>query len=687
MSYTLIKADKYVTPPGQAEWTSSAGSFSWVVPRGVFAISALAIGGGGGGAASTTAPATGGSGGDLIYGNVMSVTPGEILTVVVGDGGGGATATGTDGGAGGESYILQKGIKMMNAPGGGGGVRGVSATSGKNGTYGWGVNVRSWTNTAGMWSADLGFGGLSTTTAATSSQRSSGGGGAGGYGDGGDNFGSNGVNNTGTSASSTFGGGSGGVGTTSNMAGGGGGTGPWGQGSNGTGVSGVRVNGIGGSGGNQSSGVASIATRIPNQWAAGGNGCHGGLFGGGGGGGNGGNAGTRAGWGARGCARIIWGDGRQFPSFRAANVDTAGDVIPTSQQSYTSAGTYSWVVPAGVYNFSAVCIGGGGPGLQGTSATGKTGGGGGGLAYAGWECVPGETFTVVAGAAGVSTGVNLYTNGGQSTITRNISFKGFISGTSLHVTEVISGLITTNGITITGTGVTATNIDGFITGEKGKVGTYLINSSQTVGSLASPITFSGTQILMYGYGGTNSGSTTIASSGGGAALAGGHLGGNVFSGGTGGQGVTATTGRGQGGGGAAGYGGNGANASNTGGSAQNGSYPAGNPSSFPGSGASGPNSGTALNCGGGGGGVGIFGWGLDPNINAFTNTAGPTVTVGFGGSGGTNGAAPLGNGLGGTYGGGGGGAGVYSAGRCSGGPGAVRIVWGRMTYPGPTVDV
>jgi len=624
MSTTIIKADNYKAPPGQVEWTSSSGTFSWVVPRGVFAISAVCIGGGGGGASSSTAPATGGSGGDLIYGNVMSVKPGEILTIVVGGGGSGGQATGQTGGAGGESYISQNGVRMLSAPGGGGGVIGVSATSGKNGTYSWGVTTNSWYNIVGRFSADVGFGGFSTTTAATSSERNSGGGGAGGYGDGGSNLGSNGVNNTGTSTASTFGGGSGGVGSVSGPSGGGGGTGPWGQGSNGTAATGARQSGVGGSGGLPSASYLSILPRIANQWAAGGNGCHGGLFGGGGSGGNSGNPGTAAGFGARGCVRIIWGDGRQFPSYGAGNVDTTDTAVATSQQSYTTAGSYSWVVPAGVYNFSAVCIGGGGPGLQSNSTTGKTGGSGAGLCWAGWNCVPGETFTVVAGAAGASTGVNLWTNGGASSITRNVSFKGFISGTNLYITEVISGLITT-GITITGSGVTSTTINAFQTGENGKEGTYTVGTSQTVGTLFSPVTFSGTRTLMTANGGSNSGSAASSSTGGTATVATGSLGSASYSGGTGGQGTTSTTGRGQGGGGAAGYGGNGANASNTGGSAQNGAYPAtGGVTAFPGSGASGANSGaTALGVGAGGGGGGLCGGGKDPKIDKCAELAGP----------------------------------------------------------------
>jgi len=77
---------------------------------------------------------------------------------------------------------------------------------------------------------------------------------------------------------------------------------------------------------------------------------------------------------------------------------TAGNVGPGSQ-SYTTPGTYSWVVPAGVTSVSVVAIGGGGGGGTGASAQG--GGSGGGLGYKNnYSVTPGASITVVVGTGG-----------------------------------------------------------------------------------------------------------------------------------------------------------------------------------------------------------------------------------------------------------------------------------------------
>lgn len=75
-----------------------------------------------------------------------------------------------------------------------------------------------------------------------------------------------------------------------------------------------------------------------------------------------------------------------------------GASAPQGQQAFTSAGTYSWVVPSGVTSVSAVCVGGGGG-----SAIWSIGarGDGGWLRYVNNISVtPGETLTVVVGAGG-----------------------------------------------------------------------------------------------------------------------------------------------------------------------------------------------------------------------------------------------------------------------------------------------
>lgn len=81
-------------------------------------------------------------------------------------------------------------------------------------------------------------------------------------------------------------------------------------------------------------------------------------------------------------------------------------------QTYTTAGTYSFVVPSGVTSVSAAAIGGGG-GAYGGSGNAGGGAGGGAFRYVNNISVtPGQTITVTVGAAG--TGGLSTTNGGQS---------------------------------------------------------------------------------------------------------------------------------------------------------------------------------------------------------------------------------------------------------------------------------
>lgn len=78
----------------------------------------------------------------------------------------------------------------------------------------------------------------------------------------------------------------------------------------------------------------------------------------------------------------------------------SNSVTPSNagSQSYTTAGTYSWVVPAGVTSISVVTVGGGG---GGTGYPNGRGGGGGALAYINNKAVtPGQTHTVVVGTGG-----------------------------------------------------------------------------------------------------------------------------------------------------------------------------------------------------------------------------------------------------------------------------------------------
>jgi hypothetical protein len=91
------------------------------------------------------------------------------------------------------------------------------------------------------------------------------------------------------------------------------------------------------------------------------------------------------------------------------------------QQDFTTAGTFTWVVPNGITSCSVVCVGGGGGG----SSLGDLCGGGGALAYVNnISLTPGESMTVVVGAYGAggsgnSSPASQGTSGGASIFKRS----------------------------------------------------------------------------------------------------------------------------------------------------------------------------------------------------------------------------------------------------------------------------
>lgn len=102
------------------------------------------------------------------------------------------------------------------------------------------------------------------------------------------------------------------------------------------------------------------------------------------------------------------------PSVYSGN---SGSVVPVAmgQQAFTTAGTYTWVAPAGVTSASIVTVGGGGGGrnLPFGGAQDGGGGAGGALAYANNVSItPGSSYTVVVGVGG--TGGDSPGTGGQS---------------------------------------------------------------------------------------------------------------------------------------------------------------------------------------------------------------------------------------------------------------------------------
>lgn len=96
---------------------------------------------------------------------------------------------------------------------------------------------------------------------------------------------------------------------------------------------------------------------------------------------------------------------------------TAGNTEAVSGQAiFTSVGSTSWVVPAGVTSISAVCIGGGGGGCETTN--GGSGGAGGDLRYYNnLSVTPGETLTITVGSEGANG--NPGASGGFSRIARS----------------------------------------------------------------------------------------------------------------------------------------------------------------------------------------------------------------------------------------------------------------------------
>ena len=97
------------------------------------------------------------------------------------------------------------------------------------------------------------------------------------------------------------------------------------------------------------------------------------------------------------------------PCSAASNSITPTAVV--GQQAYTSAGTFTFVVPTGVTRVSTVAVGGGGKGYAQNPSTCLNGGGGGGaLAYANNVVVtPGESLNVrVGGLCGPLNGQSTY---------------------------------------------------------------------------------------------------------------------------------------------------------------------------------------------------------------------------------------------------------------------------------------
>ena len=269
-------------PIGEAIFTST-GSTNWTVPDGVSTVSVVAVGGGGGG--SFNEQGTGGGGG-LAWANNVSVTPGSTISVTVGTGGNGASSDGNSANNGGNSSFGS----IFTALGGLGAQGGAQDTNrGATGSF------------DGGGSGGAGIGGSLSDTG-----RSQGGGGAAGYTGNGGRGGST-ADRSATAGSG--GGGGGGYADGENFDSGGGGVGIFGQGSNGPAGT-TSQGGQGGSGGSNGILINNDSGK-PN----------GGTYGGGGG-----TNDSNSGDGAQGAVRVIWGDGRSFPTTNVDQASSEGNV-------------------------------------------------------------------------------------------------------------------------------------------------------------------------------------------------------------------------------------------------------------------------------------------------------------------------------------------------------------------------
>ena len=261
------------------------GTYTWVVPENVTSISMVCVGAGGWSyGVYNSVNFKGGGGGALAYVNQYPVSPGEVITVQVGTA---TISSATD------THIKKGSTTLCHAGAGGWGTGGVVVV-GSGGSGGAGGTTGNFYACAG-------------------------GGGAGGYSGTG---GTGGSSSTAGSAGNGGGGGGGGAASNSYMqtGAGGGGVGIYGQGANGAGgsVNNVAEPPIAG-GGFSGSRKAVLnfnsleaveraenvtGTAVSSVGAA---------YGGGGGCANSASSVTTKA-GAGGAARIVWGDGRRFPS-------------------------------------------------------------------------------------------------------------------------------------------------------------------------------------------------------------------------------------------------------------------------------------------------------------------------------------------------------------------------------------
>ena len=143
--------------------------------------------------------------------------------------------------------------------------------------------------------------------------------------------------------------------------------------------------------------------------------------------------------------------------------------VPAAEELYDAPGTYTFIVPAGVTEVSAIVIGGGGGAASspGTSNSSGGGGGGGGTAWGTFTVTPGETLDVIVGSNGVggSSGTAAGTAGGDSTIARGGTVLLSGGGGTGGLADAAPGA--TTGVSAAGGTSTGTERDGGGSGGSG----------------------------------------------------------------------------------------------------------------------------------------------------------------------------------------------------------------------------
>ena len=214
ITYTINGVNECEGESDAAEFTVTVGklisqifnsSGTFTVPADVISINGKAWGGGGGGAGRNTFTgyAGGGGGGGGFGGGTLAVSPGDIITITVGQGGPGGSVANANGALGGSSIISHP-TGSITASGGTGPYAGAGWGSGGEGSFTGAVsNQRAYHG---------GLGGYRSSTSVSS-------GGGGGAGDGMDGYTASGITG---GAGGSAGGGKGGDGSTTEAPGGGG---------------------------------------------------------------------------------------------------------------------------------------------------------------------------------------------------------------------------------------------------------------------------------------------------------------------------------------------------------------------------------------------------------------------------------------------------------------------------------